>query len=354
VADVTAASFTLPERSYDRTRATALFETIAQSLPRRPAAAYAFASRDPFSLYREGTLIRLPGESSGQLREMLYLDVSASYHSLLEIPLRSGRLFREGDAGQAVVIVNEAMARALWPGRDPVGESFVMRRKGPAGEMVPQQVVGVVRDVSVMRTRMYAPCSIERLSRRRGSRLHQSGRAGQSGARAAGERSERCSRTSGACCDESQPADSGHADASRRRVESGACLDEVGPILAAALGLFALVLASVGLSGVFAYAVQQRTREIGVRMALGAPPSAVVRLVVGSHSRAVLIGVGVGLAGALVSSIALRARLFGLSPLDPLTYASVALTLAGCGLAATYAPVRRASRISPVVALRAE
>ena len=94
-----------------------------------------------------------------------------------------------------------------------------------------------------------------------------------------------------------------------------------GPILAAALGAFALALASVGMFGVFAYAVQQRTREIGVRMALGAQPAAVVRLVVAGHSRAVLIGIAAGLVGALAASIGLRSRLFGLSPLDPLTYA---------------------------------
>lgn len=128
----------------------------------------------------------------------------------------------------------------------------------------------------------------------------------------------------------------------------------MGPLLAAALGAFALMLASVGMFGVFAYAVQQRTREIGVRMALGAPPAAVVRLVIAGHSRAVFIGISAGLIGALAASISLRARLFGLSPLDPLTYASVALLLAGCGLAATYAPVRRATRISPTVALRME
>jgi putative ABC transport system permease protein len=127
-----------------------------------------------------------------------------------------------------------------------------------------------------------------------------------------------------------------------------------GPILGGSLGLFALMLASVGMSGVFAYAVQQRTREIGVRIALGAPPAAVVRLVVAGHSADVLIGIAAGLTGALAASIGLRARLFGLSPLGPLTYASVALLLAGCAIAATYAPARRAVRISPIIAVRAE
>ena len=127
-----------------------------------------------------------------------------------------------------------------------------------------------------------------------------------------------------------------------------------GPVLAAALGAFALTLASVGMFGVFAYAVQQRTREIGIRIALGAPPASVVRLVLAGHSRGVLIGVAAGLVGALGASIGLRARLLGLSPLGPITYARVALLLAGCAIAATYAPVRRATRISPMVVFRTD
>ena len=127
-----------------------------------------------------------------------------------------------------------------------------------------------------------------------------------------------------------------------------------GPLLAGALGLFAIVLASVGMFGVFAHAVQQRTQEIGVRMAIGAPPAAIVRLILAGHSRAVVIGIAVGLVGAVASSIVLRAKLFGLSPLDPVTYAAVGLVLTCCALAATYVPVRRATRVSAAVALRSE
>lgn len=104
--------------------------------------------------------------------------------------------------------------------------------------------------------------------------------------------------------------------------------------------------------GVFAYAVRQRTREIGIRMALGAPPSAVVRLVLAGHSRAMLAGLGIGVLGALASSLILRSRLHGVGPFDPVAYLSVAATLAVAGLAASYVPVRRAARVDPVVALR--
>jgi ABC-type antimicrobial peptide transport system permease subunit len=127
-----------------------------------------------------------------------------------------------------------------------------------------------------------------------------------------------------------------------------------GPMLAAVLGAFALVLATVGMFGVFAYAVRQRTREIGIRMALGAQPSAVVRLVLAGHSRAVAVGLVVGLFGAVASSVVMRSRLHGLSPFDPVAYLGVAALLAAAGLAASYLPARRAVRVDPVVALRYE
>ena len=127
-----------------------------------------------------------------------------------------------------------------------------------------------------------------------------------------------------------------------------------GPMLAAVLGAFALALATVGMFGVFAYAVRQRTREIGIRMALGAQPSAVVRLVLAGHSRAVLAGLLVGLFGAVASSIIMRSRLHGLSPFDPVAYLGVAAVLTVAGLAASYVPARRATRVDPVVALRYE
>jgi ABC-type antimicrobial peptide transport system permease subunit len=128
----------------------------------------------------------------------------------------------------------------------------------------------------------------------------------------------------------------------------------IGPLLAGALGLFALVLATVGLSGVFGYAVSQRTREIGIRLALGAQPSAVVRLILGGHSRAVLAGLAIGLLGALGASAVLGNRLHGVSPLDPLTYLGVSAILTVAGLSATYLPARRAVRVDPVDALRHE
>jgi predicted lysophospholipase L1 biosynthesis ABC-type transport system permease subunit len=128
----------------------------------------------------------------------------------------------------------------------------------------------------------------------------------------------------------------------------------VGAGIAGALGLLALTLATIGLAGAFAYAVQQRTREIGLRRALGAGTMDVLRLVVGSGSRPMLVGLVTGLVAAVAVSQLLRSQLYGLSPLSPLVYAGVAALLAASAVVATYLPARRALRIDPNVALRYE
>jgi ABC-type lipoprotein release transport system permease subunit len=135
-------------------------------------------------------------------------------------------------------------------------------------------------------------------------------------------------------------------------------LDEVlaelalAPLAASVLGFFGLGLASVGMFGVFGYVVRQRTREIGIRLALGAQAAEIVRLVVGGSSRPVIAGLVVGIVGAVGASQLLRSELYGVSPLDPLTYAGVGLLLAVAAVAASYLPARRAIRLDPTQALR--
>jgi len=124
--------------------------------------------------------------------------------------------------------------------------------------------------------------------------------------------------------------------------------------LLVAFAAVALVLAVVGLYGVISYGVAQRTREIGVRVALGAEPSAVARLVIGSGLRLAAAGVAIGAAGAVAATRVLSGMLFGVSAVDPTTFAGTTLVVAAIALLASYLPARRALRIDPAEALRAD
>jgi ABC-type antimicrobial peptide transport system permease subunit len=138
------------------------------------------------------------------------------------------------------------------------------------------------------------------------------------------------------------------ADSFRRKLRPSI----YGSQLAGLLGLLALAIASVGMSGVFAYVVGQRTREIGVRMALGARPSQIVRLVLGSSSSAVAFGLVCGIVGAGGVSALLAHVLPGIQPLDPLAYFTVVLLLSAAVTLASAVPARRATKVDPVQALR--
>jgi putative ABC transport system permease protein len=124
-----------------------------------------------------------------------------------------------------------------------------------------------------------------------------------------------------------------------------------GARLVGVLGAFALALAAVGIFGVFSHIVRQRTREIGIRIALGAPPGAVVRLILAGQSRARLIGLSLGLLGAVAASAILRSYLYGLSPADPVTYLAVVAALTLAAFVAGYVPARRATTIDAATAL---
>jgi predicted lysophospholipase L1 biosynthesis ABC-type transport system permease subunit len=127
-----------------------------------------------------------------------------------------------------------------------------------------------------------------------------------------------------------------------------------GAIVAASLGMLALVLAAVGILGLFSYWVQQRTREIGIHMALGAGPSRIVRLLVASSGTALVSGLALGIVTAFAASGLLRSYLFGVNRADPIAYVAPMVLLTVAAIVATWLPARRATRIDPVIALRVD
>jgi putative ABC transport system permease protein len=266
------------------------------------------------------------------------------YLRTMGIPLRRGRDIQETDAEGAppVVLVNEMLARLLWPGQDPLGRRLVLREN----LLVP--VVGVVGDVH--QSGLDVPPQPEfYLSALQGFRSADS--------LAIHTKVDAASLTGAV----RQAIWSVNPDVP---ITDVATMEEIldqevfqRRVQTTLLGFFAalaLVLSAVGTYGVIAYAVAQRTHEIGVRMALGAERIEVLRLVLGQGLKLTLIGVAVGITGAFGLTRFLSSLLYGVKPSDPLTFTAVSLLLTAVALFASYIPARRASKVDPVVALRYE
>jgi predicted permease len=272
---------------------------------------------------------------------------SAEYFQALGIPLRRGRLFDERDGFESphVALVNESLARVRWPGQNPLGQTVQFGNMD--GDLHLLTIVGVVGD-----TREYGPEQPSRptlyvniLQRPRADFsivMHTAADPGQVIAA-----SRAILRTE---LPEVAP---------RFRTFSEIYSASLGPrrfnlILVGVFAVTALLLAIAGIYGVVSYAVAQRTKEIGVRMALGAQPPAVVALVLRQGLATTLAGVGAGLIGSLLAAYGIRSLLFGVVPADPLTFAGVVLLLVAVATVACYLPARRATRVDPISALRSE
>ncbi|HEX6631541.1 MAG TPA: ADOP family duplicated permease, partial [Gemmatimonadaceae bacterium] len=275
--------------------------------------------------------------------------VSPDYFATLGIPLRSGRLFTASDAPGAppVALVNEEMVRRYFDGRDPIGRRVTFGDPADSSS-VWWTVVGVVGDVAQEGVtakpyaQLYRPLA---QSPRRGvfvvARTTVAPMAVASGARAALE-----------AVDPELPLTS--LMTMEERIGENLLRPRVNTLLLAVFAGIALALAAIGIYGVISYAVAQRTREIGIRMALGATAGDVKRLVVRQGMTPALLGVALGAVGALAATRLMASLLYGVTATDPLTFVVVALFLGAIALLAAYVPARRATRVEPVTALREE
>jgi predicted permease len=273
--------------------------------------------------------------------------VSPGYFRTVGIPLVRGRAFtgrdRQGSAG--VVIVNEQMAKQFWPGEDPVGKHFELA--GRPNRTV--EVVGVVRDGPIPGYRAAIdPCFYAPLAQTGFVPiLHLEVRtAVPPSAVAPAIRHE---------IRELDPdlliAPPQTASAFR---DAGLGQERLSASLLSGLSMLAALIAAIGLYGVMAFTVARRTREIGVRVTLGAAPAAILRGVMAEALMLVAAGLAAGSLAAVLLARLIANLLFGLSATDPATYAATAAVLLAVGAAAAYLPARRASRVDPVVALRVE
>jgi predicted permease len=270
------------------------------------------------------------------------------YFAAMEIPLLAGRLFNDQDnaASPKVVIVDEYMARQLWPNQDPIGKRIHF---GSVTDQNPwETVVGVVGRVkqytldSDSRIALYLP------------QTQYPQRAMNVVLRTEGDPSALTS----AVKQQIQALDSDlplyNVRTMEHRVEESLARRRFSMLLLALFACVALVLATIGTYGVMAYLVNQGTREIGIRIALGATQMGIVRLVVWKGMALALCGVAAGLAGAFALSRLMRSLLFGVRPDDPLTFVAVSLGLTLITLLGSYIPAHRAARIDPIVSLRYE
>ena len=272
--------------------------------------------------------------------------VDPGYFTVFGIPLLQGRDFTTHDnrAGGRVAIVSEGMAKRLWPGESAVGQTLFAGRR----ELLPREVVGVVRDVSDLGERPQTdPLFYLPLRQEQSGDLTLIVNTKTAPADLAGPVRDALKRM-----DSSMSTFMFDTIGGRLRI---VMLPQwFGAWLGGVLGGLAFVLAISGLYGVVSYAVSRRTREIGIRVALGAAPRDAVWLVLRQGVILAVIGVCLGLPLAVGVGVVVRSGLFGISPADPVALAGSAVLVIAVAALASYLPARRAARVNPIAALRAE
>ena len=280
---------------------------------------------------------------SGEAPSVFPRIVDQHYLQAMQIPLKAGRYFddRDSAAGPRAVIINENLARALWPGRDPIGRQITQ-----AGGTTVIGVVGNVRHGSLEeagRNEMYL-------------NYHQTGDwSGMEMVVRSGRPSEALAHDVRAALTAYDPSlPNGDYYELERLIDNAVAPRRLTTQLLGFFSTLALTLAALGLYGVIAYAVVQRTQEIGIRMAIGAQPRDVLALIMGGGLKLVGIGIAVGLSIAFVLSRLLNSLLYGVTAHDPLVFAANAVLLVAIATVACLVPAWRATRVSPLIALRAE
>jgi len=346
-------SFDLSLQGYDRARGEQFYRRLLERVAALPGARAASVTSDrPLdpamssgNIYVEGRPVERGANQPDAFEGM----VTPGYFATMEIPLLRGRVFTERDNKDAppVAVVNEAFARLFFPGADPpgaaIGKRFSREREGTLAE-----IVGVVKDVKVFslgeapQPYVYFPIF-----------QNYSGDATLVARSAADAKALLTSlRREVNALDATLPVY--EVKTMEEHLAFSLFPMRVAAAMSGSFGLLALALAAIGIYGVMAYAVSQRTREIGIRIALGARRGDVLRLVAGRGMTLVAIGLLIGLIAALLVTRLMESLLYDVSATDPLTFFVIASLLTFVALLACWIPARRATKVDPMVALRSE
>jgi len=347
-ANVMTAQLTLPKTKYTQDSQLRNFseEALARirSLPGVVSASV--ASYVPFGGFGQGIEFEVVGRplQPGERQGAPFTAVSRDYFSTMQIGLVKGRFFDSTDAygSSTSVVVSQTMAGQLWPDEDPIGKKLQLSEQRRVGT-----IIGVVNDVKIYHLRQ-----------RRGWHIYVPmtqfpSRNLAYAVRTAGDATTMATAIRDAIwsVDRNQPVSSAPMETLIATVDAG---NRVVTRLMVFFGTLAMFLGVIGIYGVMAHLVSQKIHEIGIRMALGASPAQVMRMVIGQGLKLALIGVAVGALAALGATRSLSTMLYQVAPNDPPTFIGVAILFAGVAAAACYVPARRAARLDPLVALRYE
>jgi predicted permease len=353
---------------YNEARGRQVYSALLDRLKSMPGVESAgLAATVPFGMVSLGRNVQPAGATQAKPQNCSYDIVSADYFRTLAIPLLRGRAFEPADASRnthPVAILDKSAAHSLWPSGDAVGKHIHIVGDG-ASDVPDVEVVGIVGDVrehivgavgrssgtdgdSTGQAHLYVPFGQQYVSDMH-IHLH-----------TAPMDADAAARFLGAVRQEIRAVDSGlpvlAVKSLRSHVEASAdyWLLQTGARMFSLFGGIALLLAVIGLYGVRAYSVARRTREIGIRMALGASAAETQRMVLREGLQLMAVGAGIGLALSLLLGKLLSGLLFQVNGADPLVFSSAVILLGGVSLLACYVPARRAARIDPMVALRYE
>jgi predicted permease len=337
----------LPAQRYDRAKLVTFYEQFYQRLTEMPGVtSVALSDRVPLTGGNTPAPVAVQGTSLPPLSERPHANrhlVSPGYFQTLGIPLRSGREFDTRDSSRVphTVVINETFARRHFPGVDPMGRTLITGM----GQL-PSQVVGVVADVRG--TDLSTPPGPDYFL----PALQRPETFTNVIVRAQGSAADIETRVRGALRSVDPDLPLLQPQMLTARVAQTVADRQLALVLLGSFAALALLLASLGVYSVMAHLVAYRTSEIGIRMALGATPGSVMRMVLNHSSRLTLVGIVLGVVAAFGVSRLLQQTLFEVNPANPIFYVGVSAVLLLVAVMASWFPARRATRIDPVIALR--